>query len=193
MLNDQNILVPQYYDRVKAESEKLGFNMPSDLQTGSLLRTLTASKPTGRFLELGTGTGLSLAWMTEGADSTSSIYSVDNSTHWQDVAKTIFKDDERINFYCEDGNDWLLNYKGEKFDLIFADAWPGKFDNLDTALNLIKPGGFYLIDDLLPQPNWPDGHQQNVDRLVNELSENTSFIQTSFNWSTGLMLFTRIR
>ncbi|GAB2984965.1 hypothetical protein GCM10027049_24060 [Mucilaginibacter puniceus] len=193
MLNDQNIIVPKYYEQLKSESEKLGFNMPSDLQTGSLLRALAASKPGGRFLDLGTGTGLSLAWLAEGADSKSSLYTVDNSAHWQKVAKAIFAADERINFYTEDGNNWLVNYKGEQFDLIFADAWPGKFGNLNTALKLVKPGGFYLIDDLLPQPNWPEGHQQNVDRLVNDLQNRTDFVYTPFNWSTGLMLFTRIK
>jgi predicted O-methyltransferase YrrM len=193
MLNDQNIIVPKYYDQLKAESEKLGFNMPSDLQTGSLLRALAASKPGGRFLDLGTGTGLSLAWLAEGADSGSSLYTVDNSAHWQKVAKAIFAADERINFYTEDGNNWLVNYRGEQFDLIFADAWPGKFGNLNTALKLVKPGGFYLIDDLLPQPNWPEGHQHNVDRLVNDLQNRTDFVYTPFNWSTGLMLFTRIK
>jgi len=193
MLNDQNIIVPKYYEQLKSESEKLGFNMPSDLQTGSLLRALAASKPDGRFLDLGTGTGLSLAWLAEGADSTSSLYTVDNSAHWQKVAKAIFAADERINFYTEDGNNWLVNYQGEQFDLIFADAWPGKFGNLNTALKLVKPGGFYLIDDLLPQPNWPEGHQQNVDRLVNDLQNRTDFVYTPFNWSTGLMLFTKIK
>ncbi len=193
MLNDQNIVVPKYYDQLKAESEKLGFNMPSDLQTGSLLRALAASKPGGKFLDLGTGTGLSLAWLAEGADSASSLYTVDNSAHWQKVAKAIFNSDARINFYTEDGNNWLVNYQGDQFDLIFADAWPGKFGNLNTALKLVKPGGFYLIDDLLPQPNWPEGHQQNVDRLVNDLQNRTDFVHTTFNWSTGLMLFTRIK
>ena len=193
MLNDQNIIIPQYYNQVKTESEKLGFNMLSDLQTGSLLRTLSASKPAGRFLELGTGTGLSLAWLVEGADGKSVIYSVDNSEPWQSVARNIFHSDDRIKFYCEDGNQWLVNYEGERFDLIFADAWPGKFDNLETALELVKVGGFYLIDDLSVQPNWPDGHQQNVDRLVEVLQSRTDFVQTSFNWSTGLMLFTRIK
>lgn len=193
MLNDQNIVVPKHYEQVKTESERLGFNMPSDLQTGSLLRTLAASKPGGRFLDLGTGTGLSLAWLAEGANNTSSIYTIDISEHWQNVAKGIFKDDERINFYYEDGNDWLLDYKGEQFDLIFADAWPGKFDNLNAALKLVKPGGFYLIDDLLPQPNWPDGHQENVEQLVTTLQNRTDFVHTTLGWSTGLMLFTRIK
>jgi predicted O-methyltransferase YrrM len=171
MLNDESITIPQYYQQIKSESEALGFNMLSDLKTGSLLRTLSASKPNGRFLELGTGTGLSLVWIVEGADENSSIHSVDNSDTWQSIARKVFDHDHRINFYCTDGNEWLKNYSGEQFDLIFADAWPGKFENLDKALQLVKTGGFYLIDDLLPQPNWPQGHQQNVDSLVDELTK----------------------
>jgi predicted O-methyltransferase YrrM len=37
--------------------------------------------------------------------------------------------------------------------LIFADAWPGKYSDLEKALKLVKPGGFYIIDDMLTQPN----------------------------------------
>jgi hypothetical protein len=40
----------------------------------------------------------------------------------------------------------------QSFDLIFADSWPGKFSALELALGMVKPSGFYLIDDLLPQP-----------------------------------------
>jgi len=43
------------------ESEELGFTMGSEPRTGALLRTLAASKPGGRFLELGTGTGVGRA------------------------------------------------------------------------------------------------------------------------------------
>jgi predicted O-methyltransferase YrrM len=75
----------------------------------------------------------------------------------------------------------------------FADAWPGKFERLDEALDLVKTGGFYFIDDLLPQPNWGDGHQANVDALLQKLAQRTDFVRTIFNWSTGLILFARIR
>jgi predicted O-methyltransferase YrrM len=193
MLNDQNITRPPFYQQIKIESERLGFNMLSDLQTGSLLRTLAAAKPAGRFLELGTGTGLSLAWLAEGADQGSNIISIDNSDEFQKIARDTFKNDKRIHFECGDGNQWLIDYNGESFDLIFADAWPGKYDNLDKTLSLVKPGGFYFIDDMLPQLNWPDGHAEKADVLVKTLEQRKDFVYTTFNWSTGLMLFTRIR
>src|SRR5688572_25127948 len=38
--------------------------------------------------------------------------------------------------------------------------------HLDTALGLLKAGSIYLVDDMLPQPNWPSDHQLKVDGLL---------------------------
>ena len=54
-----------------------------------------------------------------------------------------------------DGAEYLRGASAQQFDLIYADAWPGKFSHLDDALALLRPGGMYVIDDLLPQANWP--------------------------------------
>ena len=193
MLDDEQIIVPKYYAQLLEASAKLQFSMPSDLKTGSLLRTLVASKPSGHFLDIGTGTGLSLAWIAEGADESSRIISIDINADFQQVAIDTFSDDLRISIDTADGNEWLTFYDGEQFDLIFADAMPGKFEVLDQTLELIKVGGFYLIEDLLPQPNWPEGHSLRVDALVETLKKRSDFVQTTFNWSTGLMLFTKIK
>ena len=47
--------------------------MPSDPLTCTLLRTLAASKPGGQFLELGSGTGLSTAWLLDGMDARATL------------------------------------------------------------------------------------------------------------------------
>jgi predicted O-methyltransferase YrrM len=193
MLNDQIIPTPRFYNEIVEKSAEMKFNMLSDLKTGSLLRSLCASKPDGNILELGTGTGLSLCWIAEGANEGSKIISIDNDDTFQAIPREIFQSDSRIDFLCLDANDWLKKYSQLKFDIVFADAWPGKFESLDEALDLIAVGGYYLIDDLLPQPNWPDGHHQNVDRLFDYLTNRKDFVYTTFNWSTGLMLFTKIR
>lgn len=192
MLSDENIKVPEFYAQINEGSKKIEFSMPSDLKTGALLRTLAASKPAGRFLDIGTGTGLSLSWLAEGANANSTIISIDNSSTYQQVAREVFDTDARISIICIDGMEWIRTYTGAQFDLIFADAWPGKFEGLDETLALVKVGGFYVIDDLLPQPNWWDGHQDSVNQLVETLSAKTDFVQTTLNWSTGLMLFTRV-
>jgi predicted O-methyltransferase YrrM len=189
-MNDNNIVLPKWYSEIKTGSEKISFSMPSDLQTGSLLRTLSATKKEGHFLELGTGTGLSLAWMVEGMSENSKLISIDNSDEYQNIAKKYFQK-SNISFVCEDAEKWILNYKGLKFDLIFADAWPGKYVVLDETLNLLNSGGIYLIDDMLPQRNWPANHDKNVEKLILELEKRQDIQLTKMCWSTGLILITK--
>lgn len=83
------------------------------------------------------------------------------------------------------------NYKGESFDLIFADAWPGKYSEVEEILELINIGGLYIIDDILTQANWPDGHQENVDKLIQYLENRKDFNLTKMNWSTGIIIATK--
>jgi predicted O-methyltransferase YrrM len=52
--------------------------MESDLLVGTILKTLMASKPSGNFLELDTGIGLTLIWMADGLDDTSQMVSINN-------------------------------------------------------------------------------------------------------------------
>ncbi|MEJ7912707.1 MAG: SAM-dependent methyltransferase, partial [Chitinophagaceae bacterium] len=70
--------LPNSYPHIVKATKEHGFTMPSDILTCSLLRTLAASKPAGKFLELGTGTGLSTSWILDGMDTHSSIISVDH-------------------------------------------------------------------------------------------------------------------
>src|ERR1043165_9986565 len=153
--------VPLEYEKIKSATDELKFQIASDLQTGSLLKTLVASKPAGRFLELGTGTGLATSWIVSGMDENSSLVSIDNNKFLVDVAEKHICD-ERVEFIVADGYEWILKYKGGKFDLIFADAMPGKYDLFEETINILNKSGFYVIDDMLPQPNWPTGHDERV-------------------------------
>ena len=191
-MNDLNILdKPKIHAELEVKSKEIGFTMPSDLYIGTLLKTLISSKPNAKFLELGTGIGLSLSWMIDGMDAESKIITVDNEPELITLAQDAFGDDPRVEFVCADGSDWIQNYKGEKFDLIFADAWPGKYSVLDEVLELVKIGGFYVIDDMQTQPNWPRGHQENVDNLIDYIENREDFNLTKMNWSTGIIIMTK--
>ena len=144
--------------------------MASDLYTGSLLKTLVASKPSGKILELGTGSGLATSWILSGMGKNAKLITVDNNDVLLDIAKEAL-DDPRIKFVLADGYEWIRNYKGEKFDVVFADAIPGKYDLFEETLSLVKLGGFYIIDDMKPQPNWPAGHSVRVKKLIAMLEE----------------------
>ena len=165
--------------------------MASDAQTGSLLRTLAATKPGGALLELGTGTGLSAAWLLDGMTGDASLLTVDNSVASVEIARTHLAQDPRISFHVGDGGEFLEAPRNQQFDFIFADTWPGKYTHLDQALALLKPGGIYVVDDMLPQPNWPADHAPKVAALISTLEAHPDLHVTKLNWSTGIILGTK--
>jgi predicted O-methyltransferase YrrM len=188
-MNDSIILdIPKLHVELERKAAEIDFTMPSDLFIGTLLKTLISSKPKGRFLELGTGIGLSLSWMVDGMDANSSLISVDNDAELIDIAKEYFGKDGRLKLVSADATDWIKKYSGEKFDLIFADAWPGKYSEIQELLSLVQIGGFYIVDDMSAQPNWPNGHQKNVDELIAYLENRKDITLTKMSWSTGLII-----
>jgi hypothetical protein len=56
---------------------------------------------------------------------------------------------------------------------------------------LLRPGGVYIIDDLLPQPNWPEGHAPKVPALISEIERRDGFSTVRMAWASGIMLAVR--
>lgn len=181
---------PQYLDVLKA-TKALDFKMGSDVLTGNLLQTLAASKPKAGFLEIGTGTGLSATWILNGMDSQSTLLSVDNNPDLVALAIQYLGSDPRLTLQVADGGKFIKSLAGQTFDFIFADSWPGKYNTFEEALRLVAPGGIYIVDDMIPQPNWPEGHQQLVDELLAKLEALKDFRVCKMNWSTGIVVCTR--
>lgn len=179
--------IPDDYETIISATKKLSFNMNSDLYTGSLLKILAASKKSGRMLELGTGGGLATSWIREGMDEKASLITIENNSALLEIAKQLLTD-TRIEFVLADGYDWITHYKGQKFDLIFADAMPGKYDLFEETISLLESGGFYVIDDMLPQPNWPQGHAEKVNDFIDGLEKRKDLVLTKMNWSTGIIM-----
>ncbi len=194
-MNDTlNLNPPTILQSMIAATRAMGFTMASDELTGSLLRTLAATKLAGKLLELGTGTGLATAWMLDGMDRQAMLDTVDQNESLVAVAKKYLAHDSRVTFATMEGGAFikLLLAQSQSFDLIFADTWPGKFWLLEETLSLLKPGGLYVIDDLLPQANWPEEHPPKVAHLIATLELRSDLRLTKLNWSTGLILATRI-
>lgn len=188
MTEEINQGFPEAYSSIGEATKASGFTMASDVLTCSLLRTLAASKPSGRFLELGTGTGLSTAWILDGMDTESSLVSIDNEPEFLEIARRFLGNDERLNLILTDGGEWVDRNKHLKFDYIFADTWHGKYLLLDEVLTMLNRGGLYIIDDMLPQPNWPDGHHEKATRLINYLEAREDLLLTKQVWATGIVV-----
>lgn len=118
---------------------------------------------------------------------------MDNELKWLNVARKHLANDSRIEFVCSDGDEFLhcANRESKLYDLIFADTWSGKYRMLDEVLNLLSPGGLYVIDDMLPQPNWPEGHAIKVESLMDTLSCKVDLHVCSLPWSCGIVIATK--
>jgi predicted O-methyltransferase YrrM len=182
---------PDTLARILERTSELGFELASEDRTGALLRTLAASKPGGRFLELGTGTGVATAWVLDGMDSMSELFSIDVNPDFQKAAGEALGHDGRLTLISEDAGAFLARQPAASFDFVFADAIRGKYENLDDALRVVRPGGFYVIDDMLPQSNWPEGHGPRVLALLETLARRPDFEITPMAWASGLVVAVR--
>lgn len=185
--------LPKSYFGIDKETKESGFTMASDIMTCSLLRTLAASKPSGRFLELGTGTGLSTSWILDGMDSNATLISIDNDENRLAIARKYLDEDTRLDLVLSDGESWIKGNSALKFDYIFADTWPGKYLLLSEVLDMLPQGGLYIVDDMLPQPSWPEGHKEKVEKLIKFLENRPDLVLTKLNWATGIIIAVKVK
>lgn len=190
-MDDTPRTFPTALPSLRVAAHEAGFTMSCEERTGSLLAVLAAARPGGRILELGTGVGEGTAWLLSGMDGACRLVTVELDAAVQSVARERLGSDPRVTFVAGDGGQWLEGYDGEPFDLVFADTWPGKFTHLERALELVAPGGTYLIDDLSPQPGWPEAHQASVNRLLTELEGRHDFRSVRLAWASGLVMAVR--
>ena len=191
MIDKVNQPFPKKFIQIDEATQSSGFTMASDPLTCSLLRTLALSKSRSRLLELGTGTGLSTSWILDGMDQNSCLVSIDNELRFLEIAERFLGDDKRLNLVHIDGADWIVDNGHEKFDFIFADTWHGKYLMLDEVLSMLNTGGIYIIDDMLPQPNWPEGHDDKAKDLIDLLEKRTDLVLTKLTWATGIIIATK--
>jgi predicted O-methyltransferase YrrM len=142
----ENIKIPESIQGLLLKTEAIGFQMVSEPLVGSLLRTLAMSKPFGRFLELGTGTGVSTAWILNGMDSQSTLLTIENDAALVAIAQEHLGKDSRVEFHVEDGGAFMkkLSSSKEQFDMIFADTWAGKYTHFEEVMQVLKPSGLYV-------------------------------------------------
>lgn len=188
-MNDlENLSEPPDFAAIMEDTRAISFDMPSEALTCSLLRTLAASRPGGNLLEPGSGTGLATSWIPDGMDTAARLTTIDSDPKLIQILSNHLGDDSRLTIICGGAEDFLLSTEIQQFDLIFADAWPGKYVLLDESLAALNSGGIYVIDDMLPQPNWPDGHENNVANLVEVLENRDDFRITKLSWGSGLIV-----
>ncbi|MBF6370302.1 class I SAM-dependent methyltransferase [Nocardia puris] len=184
------ITVPPLVIHAQRRALSAGFQMSCTDRTGALLRTLAATKPGGRILELGTGVGVGAAWLLDGMDSTARLVTVDADPPVAEIARDVVGSDHRVTTHIGDASEFLASDHG-MFDLAFVDCRPGKFHDRDQLLSRLTPGGIWVVDDLLPQHTWPADHQARVDQLMREIGDETTLLLSVLDWDSGLIVGTK--
>src|SRR5512143_4132516 len=115
---------PKAHEAILADTRKIGFQSWCWPQVGALLRVLAATKPGGRMLEIGTGTGVGTCWLLDGMDAEARLTTVDISPKVQAIAQTHLGKDPRLTMLSEDGAATIGRQLPNSFDLIFADGGP---------------------------------------------------------------------
>jgi len=182
---------PKMLEGIIAATRKIGFQGWCWPPVGALLRVLAASKPGGRMLEIGTGTGVGTCWILDGMDAEARLTTVDIEPKVQAVARTHLEIDPRLTILCEDGANVIRRNAPNSFDLIFADGGAGKHRLLDEALALLRPGGIYVCDDTKPHPLWPPEHAAKIPPLMDALAARQDFRRLHIDWSSGAVVMVR--
>jgi demethylmenaquinone methyltransferase/2-methoxy-6-polyprenyl-1,4-benzoquinol methylase len=182
-------------ERVREATERAaaaGFGNSSEPGVGRVLATLAAAvRRGGRVLEIGTGLGVGTAWLLEGLATRTDV-----------ELTTVESDPQRARVAGEAGwpacvhqvvGDVLVELPGlGAFSLVFADAEGGKLYGLDLTLNAVEPNGLLVLDDMRFQGRNPvieDG----VVRARKQLLADGRFLCAEVNWSSGLLLATKVR
>jgi predicted O-methyltransferase YrrM len=180
--------VPSLVNKCQAVADHNKFPLSSDLRTGALLRTLAASKPGGRILEIGSGVGVGAAWMLAGMDETARLVTVELREQIARVCRLLLSVDSRAEVVTADATQWLEQYPGPAFDLVFVDTTITKFERRDLLLRHMRAGALLVADDLLPQETWADTHPPRVARLRRDIFDEPDLVPTLLDWASGLLV-----
>jgi predicted O-methyltransferase YrrM len=184
---------PNAYEAIIADTRRISFMQWCWPPVGALLRVMAASKPGGRMIEIGTGTGVGTCWLLDGMDATARLTTVDIDPKVQAIARTHLGTDPRLTILSEDAAVTIRREAPNSFDLIFADGGAGKHTLLNEALALLRPGGIYICDDTKPHPMWPPEHTVKIPHLMEALAAKQGFRRLYLDWSSGAVVMVKTK
>lgn len=112
-----------------------------------LIQALAAQVRGGVIGEMGTGAGIGTAWISLATSPDTRIVTIDIDEARATAVRELFADYANVTVLQGDA---LEIADHGPFDLLYADAPPGKVTDQDVAVAMMKPGGLILLDDLTP-------------------------------------------
>ena len=182
---------PELVIRARQRADELGFAISSAPGVGRLLAVLAAAvPPKGRIIELGTGSGVGVAWLVHGLGARADVRvtSVDTDTRLLDAVH-----DGEWPEYVElvEGDGATVVRERAPFDLIFADAPSGKVDGLEHTVAALAPGGVLVVDDMDPDLHADDGLLDAIATVRRLVMTDPRLQAVDLAWSSGIIMATR--
>ncbi|MFI5556442.1 S1 RNA-binding domain-containing protein [Streptomyces sp. NPDC051738] len=160
---DTALHLPPLVERALTAARVHGFPYSCRPEQGRLLQALAggADQVIG---ETGTGCGVGLAWLAEGARAGVRLVSVERDPGRARVAAEVFADRPEVEVVC---GDWRRIEERAPYDLLVLDGGGTAKAEEDTPADparLLAPAGRIVIDDFTPATDWPPLHEGAVDR-----------------------------
>jgi demethylmenaquinone methyltransferase/2-methoxy-6-polyprenyl-1,4-benzoquinol methylase len=183
-------MMPSLVEEMEAAATAAGFTLSCEPEVGRVLAVLAAAVPAGgAVLELGTGTGVGLAWLLSGlrgrTDVTLTSVEVD-----PEVAAVAATHTWPSFVRLEVGDAIEVVRRPQRWDLIFADAPGGKWEGLDSTITALAPGGILVVDDMAPTTYVDDTHRSKTTEVRHRLLTHPHLVTVEIAWSSGIMLST---
>ena len=135
---------------------ELGCDRSSIPEVGRFLHVLAGQRGRQRVGEIGTGSGVSAAWIVSALSPAVPFLTVELDARRAAAASRLFADDENVTVLQGDWHE--LMPPEAPFDLLFYDGGGKQHPELDgdEVIGLLAPGGTVVLDDLTPGRPGPD-------------------------------------
>jgi predicted O-methyltransferase YrrM len=116
--------------------------------TGRFLAVLAAGCTAGQIAELGTGAGIGSAWIASAMPADCTLVTIEIDPVRAAAAAEVLQADRRVQVLA--GNWAVLLPAHAPFDLIFADSGVRDQPTFSRLVDMLRPGGRILMDDVTP-------------------------------------------
>jgi predicted O-methyltransferase YrrM len=121
---------------------------------GNLLAIFVSMTESQNILEIGTFTGYSVAMMVSGLKGGKITTLEENKQYYDAALKNLAKEitNKKVKVFNQEGFEWLKQYHGEPFDIIFIDARKESFSDdeiIDEIYRKLSLNGLLIVDNSL--------------------------------------------
>lgn len=191
------LIEPEAVLTARAKAEELNTNAISPA-TGSALATLAAAVHAANIVEVGTGTGVSGAWLLAGMTADGVLTTIDLEADHQRTARETFTalgvDHVRTRLITGRALEVLPRLTEAGYDLVFVDGEIAEYPAiLPIAKKLLRSGGALVFDDMfsndaLADPAQRDGDAHALREIVAALRDDDDFVPSMLTVGDGLLV-----